>query len=201
LIGNIFVGEVGVITPTKSSTDDTKFWHMRLGHINERGMLELHKRNLLKGMKTCKLDFCKYCGKQPRVSFKTGSHTSKGVLDYVHSHVWGPVSVSSHSGAHYFISFIDDYSRKVWIYFLKRKSEVFSVFKKWKAQVENQIDRKIKYLRIGNGLEYRDREFLKFCESEGITHHFTPQQNEVAKRMNKTLAEKARCIRLNAWFF
>uniref|UniRef100_A0A2N9J6E7 Uncharacterized protein n=1 Tax=Fagus sylvatica TaxID=28930 RepID=A0A2N9J6E7_FAGSY len=106
-------GEVAVITPTKSSTDDTKFWHMRLGHINERGMLELHKRNLLKGMKTCKLDFCKYCGKQPRVSFKTGSHTSKGVLDYVHSHVWGPVSVSSHSGAHYFISFIDDYSRKV----------------------------------------------------------------------------------------
>ena len=68
---------------------------MRLGHIGERGMLKLHKRNLLKGVKTCKLDFYKYCvyGKQSRVSFKTGSHTSKGVLDYVHSHVWGLVSV------------------------------------------------------------------------------------------------------------
>jgi transposase InsO family protein len=127
---------------------------------------------------------------------------SKGVLDYVHSHVWGPVSVSSHSGAHYFVSFIDDYSRKVWIFFfLKWKSKVFSVFKKWKAQVENQTDRKIKYLRTGNGLEYKDREFLKCCELEGITHCFTPQQNEVVERMNKTLAEKARCIRLNAWFF
>ena len=44
----------------ESSTDDPKLWHMRLGHIDERGMLELHKRNLLKGVKTCKLEFCKY---------------------------------------------------------------------------------------------------------------------------------------------
>ena len=56
-------------------------------------MLELHKRNLLRGVKTFKLDFCKYYvyEKQHRVSFKIGSHTSKGVLDYVHSHVWGLV--------------------------------------------------------------------------------------------------------------
>ena len=106
---------------------------MRLGHIGERGMLELHKRNLLKGVKTCKLD--KYCvyEKQHRVSFKTGSHTSKDVLDYIHSDVWGLVSVSSHSEAQYFVSFINDYSRKVWIYFLKHKFNVFSIFKKWKA--------------------------------------------------------------------
>ena len=116
-------------------TDDTKLWHMRLGHIGERGMLELHKRNLLKRVKTCKLDFCKYCvyGKQHRVSFKTDSHTSKGVLDYIYSDVWGPVSVFSHSDAQYFVSFIDDYSRKVWIYFMKHKSDVFGIFKKWKA--------------------------------------------------------------------
>ena len=61
LIGNIFVGGAAIITLTKSSTDNTKLWHMRLGHIGECGMLELHKRNLLKGVKTCKLDFCKYC--------------------------------------------------------------------------------------------------------------------------------------------
>ena len=115
LIGNIVIGRVAVTTPVESSTDNTKLWHMRLGHIGERGMLELHKRNLLKRVKTCKLDFCKYCvyEKQHRVSFKTGSHTSKGVLDYIHSDVWGPVSVSSHSGAQYFVSFIDDYFRKV----------------------------------------------------------------------------------------
>ena len=137
-------------------------------------MLELHKRNLLKGMKTCKLDFCKYCvyGKLHRVSFKTGSHTSKGILDYIHSDVLGPVSVSSHSGAQYFVSFIDDYSRKVWIYFMKHKSDVFDIFKKWKAQVEKQTSKKIKYLRIDNGLECRDKKFIRFCELEGITRHF-----------------------------
>ena len=64
-------------------------------------MLELHKRNLLKGVNTCKLDFCKYYvyRKQHRVSFKISPYTSKGVLDYIHSNVLGPVLVSSHSGA------------------------------------------------------------------------------------------------------
>ena len=98
MIGNTVVGRVAVTTLVESNTDDIKLWLMRLGHIGERGMLELHKRNLLKRVKTCKLDFCKYCvyGKQHRVSFKTGSHTSKGVLDYIHLDVWGPISVSFH---------------------------------------------------------------------------------------------------------
>ena len=89
LIGNTVVGRVVVTTPVESSTDNTKLWHMRLSHIGERGMLELYKRNLLKRVKTCKLDFYKYCvyGKQHRVSFKTDSHTTKGVLDYIHSDV------------------------------------------------------------------------------------------------------------------
>ena len=85
---------------------------------------------------------------------------------------------------------------------MKHKSDVFSIFKKWKAQVENQTDRKKKYLRTKNGLEYRDKEFIRFYELEGITHHFTvkgtPQQNGVVERMNRTLAKKARCMRLNA---
>ena len=61
---------------------------MRLGHMSERGMLELHKKNLLKGVKTCKLDFCKLCvlGKQYRVQFKTATHKID-IMDYVHSDV------------------------------------------------------------------------------------------------------------------
>ena len=86
LIGNTVVEGVAVIISVESSTNDTKLWHMRLRHIGEHGMLELHKRNLLKGVKICKLDFCEDCvyGKQHRVSFKIGSHISKGVLDYIH---------------------------------------------------------------------------------------------------------------------
>ena len=67
LLGNTILG--GVAAVAESKDDDTLLWHMRLGHISERGMRELHKRNLLTGIKSCKLDFCKYCimGKQYRV--------------------------------------------------------------------------------------------------------------------------------------
>ena len=60
--------------------------------------------------------------------------------------------------------------------FYEAKSNVFDIFKKWKAQVENQTSRKIKYLRTDNGLEYRDKEFIKFCELESITRHFTVKE-------------------------
>ena len=204
LIGNTVTGGAAISTPAEPSSDDAVLWHKRLGHLGERSMMELHKRGLLKGVRSCKLDFCKYCvfGKQCRVSFKTASHSSEGVLDYVHADVWGPVSVASHSGSYYFVSFIDDYSRKVWVYFMKHKSEVFGIFKQWKAQVENQKCRKVKYLRTDNGTEFKNSEFMEFCKNEGIARHFTvkrtPQQNGVAERMNRTLLERARCMRLNA---
>ena len=56
---------------------------------------------------------------------------------------------------------------------MKHKSDMFNIFKKWKARVEKQTGKKIKYLRTNNGLEYRDKEFIRFCELKGITRHFT----------------------------
>ncbi|KAK3040178.1 hypothetical protein RJ639_028428 [Escallonia herrerae] len=143
LMGETVIGGASVSTHAGSSNDNFELWHKRLGHLSEGGMLELHKRKLLQGVKSCKLDFCKFCvfGKQKRVSFKAASHTSKGVLDYVHSDVWGPIRHISNGGARYFVTFIDDFSRKVWVYFMKHKSEVFKVFKQWKARVENQTER------------------------------------------------------------
>jgi hypothetical protein len=202
LLGNTILG--GVAAVAESEDDDTLLWHMRLGHMSECGMKELHKRNLLTGIKSCKLDFCKYCimGKQCRARFKTATHKTKGILDYVHSDIWGPVRTPSKGGAQYFMSFIDDYSKKAWVYFLKNKSEAFAKFKIWKAEVENQTGRKIKCLRTNNGTEYRDGDFLKFCKEHGIKRHFTiqktPQQNGVAERLNRTIIETARCLRLNA---
>jgi hypothetical protein len=82
-VGSIVVGGIATV---ESDLDCTVLWHMRLGHMSERGMLELHKRNLLKGVKTCKLDLYKFCvlGKQNRVKFKTATHKTEGILDYVH---------------------------------------------------------------------------------------------------------------------
>ena len=68
-------------------------------------------------------------GKAHRVSFSTSNHKSRGILDYVHTDVWGLAKVASKGGSRYFVSFVDDYSRYAWVYFLKHKNEVFETFK------------------------------------------------------------------------
>ena len=75
-------------------------------------------------------------------------------LEMVHTDVWGPTPVSSLGGYRFYVTFIDDFSRKVWVYFLKHKSNVFSIFKKWKVEVENKTGLKVKCLRSDSGGEY-----------------------------------------------
>jgi hypothetical protein len=98
----------------------------------------------------------------------------------------------------YYVSFIDEFSRKTWIYFLRKKSEVFDRFKEFKALVENQTEKQIKVLRTDNGREFCENEFEEFFKKCGISRQkttpYTPQQNGVAERMNRTLMEKARCM-------
>lgn len=93
---------------------------------------------------------------------------------------------------------IDDYSRKLWIYFLKTKNEAFNKFVEWKTLIENQTGNKIKRLRTDNGLEFCNQEFDNYCAKSGISRHrtctYTPQQNGVAERMNRTIMDKVRCM-------
>jgi transposase InsO family protein len=76
--------------------------------------------------------------------------------------VCGPISCVSLGGWEYYATFIDDHSRKTWIYFLNTKSEVFKRFQEFKALVENQTGKKIKVLRLDNGGEYTSMEFAEF---------------------------------------
>ena len=139
-----------------------------------------------------------YLVNKKNVKFGTAIHQTKGILDYVHTDVWGPTKNVSLGGKRWFVTFIDDYSRRVWMYPMRHRNEVLQIFLEWKKMVENQTNRKIKKLRSGNGGEYTYDPFLKVCRDEGIVRHFTvlgkPQQNEVAERMNQTLIEKVRCI-------
>ena len=75
-------------------------------------------------------------------------------MDIIHYDVYGPISSSSLREYVYYVSFIDEFFHKTWIYFLKRKYEVFSKFKEFKALVENHIEKKIKILRSDNGEEF-----------------------------------------------
>ena len=103
-----------------------------------------------------------------RKPFLSSEHKSKGTLDLVHLDVCGPMSVQSFSGYNYCVTFIDDYSKKTRIYFLKAKSKVFEWFWEFKILVENQTGRKIRVLRTDNGGEYTSNEFLEYCSLEGI---------------------------------
>ena len=101
---------------------DTVLWHNRLGHMSEKGMKVLHSKKDLPGLKCVNMDFYESCvyGKQKRVSFvKTGKENKKKKLELLHTNVWGPTQVSSFGGSHYYVTFIDDATRKVWVYFLR----------------------------------------------------------------------------------
>jgi hypothetical protein len=96
-------------------------------------------------------------GKFSKASFPSSDSRSAGILDLVHTDVCGPMSQKSLSGCEYYLTFIDDYSRKTWIYFLKAKSMVFAQFQEFRALVENQLGKRIKVLRSDNGGEYSSR--------------------------------------------
>ncbi|KAL0378046.1 UNVERIFIED_CONTAM: Retrovirus-related Pol polyprotein from transposon TNT 1-94 [Sesamum radiatum] len=144
---------------------------------------------------------CEAClqGKQHKRPFPSGtSWRAKAVLELIHTDVCGPMRTPSHEQNRYFILFIDDYSRMTWVYFMREKSEVFKIFKKFKNLVEKQSGQRIKVLRSDRGKEYNNSEFDKFCEEEGIDHQTTvsynPQQNGVSERKNRTVMEMARSM-------
>ena len=174
-----------------------------MGHIGSKGLNYLFKLGLL-NKKPSDLDICEYCilGKKTNAPFPRSSYVAKNPLEYVHSDLWGPAQVSTPGGKRYFMSFIDHFSRKTWIYLLRTKDEAFMTFKNWKHAVENQVNYKLKCLKTDNGLEYCNQLFTNFCLENGIKRHLTvpgtPQQNGVAERMNRTLLEKTRCMLISS---
>lgn len=105
----------------------------RLGHIGEKGLGILHGKCMVEGMSNSSLDFdfCENCvyGKQNQVSFPSGGKRAKQILELVRNDVFGPMKVPSLGKAMYYVSFIDDFSSNTWIYFLKKKSDVFDSFR------------------------------------------------------------------------
>ena len=98
-------------------------------------------------------------GKNTKQTFLGSERKAKGILEIIHYDLCGPMSSNSLSGYVYYVSFIDDFSRKTWIYFLKNKDEVFNKFKEFKALIENHIENKIKTFRSDNGEEFTSNEF------------------------------------------
>lgn len=100
----------------------------------------------------------------------------------------GPMDPKSRGNACYVLTFIDDFTRFVWIYLLKSKAEVQARFADFVQLMETQIGVKVKCIRTDNGGEYTSGRFNAFCANNGIVHQtsspYTPQQNGLAERMN-----------------
>ena len=136
-----------------TSSDSIKLQHMRLEHVREKAIIVLCKQGLLKDKKSYKLEFCKQyvLEKQMGVKFGMAIHCMKGLLDYIRTDVWGPSKMKFLGSNYYFVTFIDDFFGRIWIFHMKYKDEVFGVFIKWKKMVENQLGRKVNVLRSDNG--------------------------------------------------
>ncbi|CAB0006643.1 unnamed protein product, partial [Nesidiocoris tenuis] len=178
-------------------------WHQRFGHLNESDLKSLQAGKKVKGIdlrSNEKLSDCTIClqGKMTQTPFPKKSSRTSQKLDLIHMDLCGPMRVQSKGGAKYFLTLIDDYSRWCEIRFLKKKSDVFAEFKKFKNLVETQKGRKIKCIQSDNGKEFCNREFDRYLEENGIsrrlTVNHTPQQNGIAERKNRSLVETARCM-------
>jgi len=183
--------------------DNSHLWHCRFGHLSFKGMRTLIYKKMVRGLPILQASskVCSDCmvGKQHReVIPKISLWRASQHLQLIHTDIYRPIKPESHSHKRYLINFIDDYSRKTWVYFLSDKYEAFDVFKKFKALLEKEIGNSICCLRTNRGGEFTSLEFNQFCSTNRITKQlttsYTPQQNGVAKRNNRTVMNMVRSM-------
>lgn len=148
------------------------------------------------------LQLCDGChlSKQARRPFSRSSPTKRASqkLELVHTDLCGPMAQASVKGARYILTFTDDHSRKVWVYFLQSRDKTFYYFQQFKELVETSSGCKLQRLRSDGGGEYVSHQMREYCSALGIEHQvtppYTPQWNGVAERLNRTLLEAARSM-------
>ncbi|GJX83508.1 putative ribonuclease H-like domain-containing protein [Tanacetum coccineum] len=188
----------------KATSDESKLWHRRLGHINFKNLNKLVKGNLVRGLPSKVFrnnHTCVACqkGKQHKASCKAKlERTITEPLHTLHMDLFGPTSVKSINHASYCLVITDDCTRFSWVFFLATKDETSGILQNFIRQIENQLNHMVKIIRSDNGTEFKNRDMLEFCGNKGIKQEYsnarTPQQNRVAERMNMTLIEAARTM-------
>jgi len=179
-----------------SMSSDSMNWHDRMGHIGFDNMKTVINKELV--IRIPKLivekQTCTSCllGKQVRQSFpQSTSYRASNPLELVHGDLCGPITPPTTANKRYIFSLIDDFSRYMWTFLLKEKSEAFDKFKIFKVSVEQETRATLKTFRTYRGGEFVSLDFNTFCDVSGIKRHLTapysPQHNGVVERQNRTL--------------
>ena len=141
---------------------------------------------------------CQFTKFHPLSSSSKVNKRASAPFNLVHSAIWGPCLVVSQTSFHYFVTFVDDYSRLTWLYLMKNRYELLSHFCAFHAEIQNQFNVSIKTLRTDNAGEYFSNVLGSYLSEHGIIHQSscadTPSQNGVAERKNRHLLEIARAF-------
>jgi hypothetical protein len=172
-----------------SNTDETLLCHARFDHIPFKSLSLVQKHVMVNDLPILNEHDspCESCifGKHKRYNFPTSANREKEHLESVHTEIRGPMQTQSIGRSFYFMTFINDFSRKIWIYFLKNKYDTFSNFRYFKSEVKKISG---KYVKVLGGGEYYSKEFADFCRHQGIIMQtkniYTPQKNGVVERKN-----------------
>jgi transposase InsO family protein len=166
--------------------------------------------NLIKsgclGHTSVQSDFhCKGChlGKQIQLPYFTSDSHSVKPFDLIHSDVWGPAPFVSKGGYRYYVIFIDDHSRYSWIYFMKHRSMLISIYKSFARMIHTQFSTHIKTFRSDSGGEYLSDNFRQFLTLEGTLAQLScpaaHAQNGVAKLKHRHIIETARTLLISSF--
>ena len=156
--------KIAMFSKGQGVVPDIDIWHKRIGHVNIQKLKTMQAKGIVGGLPIFKYDgsnhMCDACqfGKQARLPFSRDSQMSKWPLEIIHSDIWGPAQTPTLNGNRYYITFVD-YSRFMWIYFLKEKSEALEKFIAFKAFAKKQYGTWIKCLRSDGGGEYTSNAF------------------------------------------
>lgn len=178
-------------------------WHKRLAHLNKNSLHSLRLSNLISCNNDSLSSSCVACqlGKQIKLPFSNSQTITTNPFELIHSDVWTS-PIPSISGFRYYVLFLDDHTHFLWVFPLKRKSEVFSKFVQFNSYVNTQFKTQIQSLQCDNGGEYNNSHFHNFFVTKGIQVRFscphTSQQNGKSERMIRTINNSIRSLLFQA---